>query len=96
MNDPILEMRRVSKSFFSIKALRDVDLTVYAGEIHALMGENGAGKVDADEDPVGRLQAGPGGEIRIDGQPGADRAVRSAAARPASRSSIRNCRWLPI
>ena len=42
MNEPILEMRGVSKSFFSIKALRDVDLTVYAGEIHALMGENGA------------------------------------------------------
>src|SRR5438309_856920 len=44
MNDPILEMRGVSKSFFGIKALRAVDLTVYAGEIHALMGENGAGK----------------------------------------------------
>ena len=45
MSDPILEMRRVSKSFFSIKALRNVDLTVYPGEIHALMGENGAGKI---------------------------------------------------
>ena len=44
MSDPILEMRRVSKSFFGIKALRNVDLTVYPGEIHALMGENGAGK----------------------------------------------------
>ncbi|MHC2274010.1 ABC-type sugar transport system ATPase subunit [Bradyrhizobium diazoefficiens] len=44
MNDPILEMRGVSKSFFGIKALRAVDLTVYPGEIHALMGENGAGK----------------------------------------------------
>jgi ribose transport system ATP-binding protein len=37
MSDPILQMRRVSKSFFGIKALRNVDLTVYPGEIHALM-----------------------------------------------------------
>ena len=37
MNDPILEMRGVSKSFFGIKALRGVDLTIYAGEIHAFL-----------------------------------------------------------
>ena len=42
------------------------------GEVLALMGENGAGKIDADEDPLGRLSAGPGGEILIDGVPVAD------------------------
>ncbi|MGY3109297.1 ABC-type sugar transport system ATPase subunit [Bradyrhizobium sp. LM6.9] len=69
MSEPILEMRRVSKSFFSIKALRDVDLTVYAGEIHALMGENGAGKSTLMKILSGAYRPDPGSEIRIDGQP---------------------------
>ena len=69
MSDPILEMRRVSKSFFSIKALRNVDLTVYPGEIHALMGENGAGKSTLMKILSGAYRPDPGGEIRIEGRP---------------------------
>src|SRR6478736_6491505 len=69
MNDPILEMRGVSKSFFGIKALRAVDLTVYAGEIHALMGENGAGKSTLMKILSGAYRPDPGGEIRIEGKP---------------------------
>src|SRR5258707_1698747 len=69
MSDPILEMRRVSKSFFSIKALRNVDLTVYPGEIHALMGENGAGKSTLMKILSGAYRPDPGGEIRIEGKP---------------------------
>jgi ribose transport system ATP-binding protein len=34
----------VSKNFGGVKALQDVSLEVFAGEIHALLGENGAGK----------------------------------------------------
>jgi len=34
----------VSKSFEGVHALRDVSLQIFAGEIHALVGENGAGK----------------------------------------------------
>src|SRR5438093_10842942 len=41
----ILEMRGVSKSFSGAQALRDVNFTVEAGQIHALVGENGAGKL---------------------------------------------------
>lgn len=44
MADPILEMRGIKKSFHGVKALSDVNLTVHAGEIHAIVGENGAGK----------------------------------------------------
>ena len=40
---PVLEMRSIAKTFGSFHALKGVDLTVFAGEIHALMGENGAG-----------------------------------------------------
>lgn len=41
---PILEMRMITKKFPGVIALEDVNLTVSAGEIHAICGENGAGK----------------------------------------------------
>ena len=41
---PRLEMRGVCKRFGATVALDDVQLTVHAGEVHALVGENGAGK----------------------------------------------------
>jgi putative multiple sugar transport system ATP-binding protein len=41
---PILQMRGISKAFHGVKALSHVDLTVQAGQIHAIVGENGAGK----------------------------------------------------
>ncbi len=41
---PLLQMRRISKTFPGVQALKNVDLTVYPGEILALVGENGAGK----------------------------------------------------
>ncbi len=44
MTDPILEMIGINKTFPGVKALEDVDLSVYPGEVHVLMGENGAGK----------------------------------------------------
>jgi ABC-2 type transport system ATP-binding protein len=41
---PAIEARRLSKSFGSSKAVEDLDLTVYTGEIFGLLGPNGAGK----------------------------------------------------
>lgn len=66
---PILEMRGIRKTFFTVKALSGVDLTAWPGEIHALMGENGAGKSTLMKILSGAYRADPGGEIRIDGQP---------------------------
>lgn len=40
----LLTASNISKSFPGVKALNDVSLTLYRGEIHALVGENGAGK----------------------------------------------------
>jgi ABC-type sugar transport system ATPase subunit len=40
---PVLQISGVRKDFSGTQALADVDLDVRAGEIHALLGENGAG-----------------------------------------------------
>ena len=40
----ILKMRGISKFYPGVVALNKVDLSVYEGEVHALLGENGAGK----------------------------------------------------
>jgi len=40
----LIEAKGISKSFAGVEVLRDVDLALYRGEIHALLGENGAGK----------------------------------------------------
>lgn len=44
MRDKILEMKHVTKVFPGVKALDDVHLNVYSGQVMALLGENGAGK----------------------------------------------------
>ena len=41
---PVLSLRGISKSFPGVKALQDVQLDLYAGQVTALVGENGAGK----------------------------------------------------
>ena len=41
---PLIAARGISKSFAGVEVLRDVDLDLQKGEIHALLGENGAGK----------------------------------------------------
>lgn len=44
MTLPLISARGISKSFAAVEVLRDVDLDLMPGEIHALLGENGAGK----------------------------------------------------
>ena len=41
---PLVSARQISKSFAGIEVLRNVDLDLAEGEVHALLGENGAGK----------------------------------------------------
>ena len=41
---PLISARGIAKSFATVEVLRDVDLDLMPGEIHALLGENGAGK----------------------------------------------------
>lgn len=44
MNEPLLEVQGISKSFPGVKALQDVQFRLDAGEVLVLVGENGAGK----------------------------------------------------
>ena len=41
---PLWEVRGIYKAFPGVQALDDVSMAVYAGEVHALLGENGSGK----------------------------------------------------
>ncbi len=65
---PALEMRNISKAFFGVPALKNVDLACPAGAVHALVGENGAGKSTLMGILAGVVSA-DAGEIRLDGQP---------------------------
>jgi rhamnose transport system ATP-binding protein len=65
----ILELRHISKTFPGVKALEDVHFTLGKGEIHALMGENGAGKSTFIKVITGVHQPDPGGDFLVDGKP---------------------------
>ncbi len=66
---PALEMEGISKTFPGVKALDNVQLRAYGGEVLALMGENGAGKSTLMKILSGAYHADPGGKILISGKP---------------------------
>jgi ABC-type sugar transport system ATPase subunit len=41
---PVLELRAIGKSFGQVQALSHIDLAASSGEVHAIVGDNGAGK----------------------------------------------------
>ena len=65
---PRLELRKISKTFPGVRALSDVDLQLYPGEVHMLLGENGAGKSSLMKVLFGAYRA-DAGEFFFDGEP---------------------------
>ena len=63
----ILEMNDITKIFPGVKALDSVHFNLKAGEIHALVGENGAGKSTFIKTLTGVHQP-DGGEIILNGE----------------------------
>lgn len=60
---PLLEIKHISKVFPGVKALDDISFSIMPGEVHALAGENGAGKIDVDEDHHGSVSGNIGGNM---------------------------------
>jgi D-xylose transport system ATP-binding protein len=67
-DDPMLELRGVSKSFGAVQALYQVDFRVHRGEVMALVGDNGAGKSTLIKCIAG-IHPIDEGEIRFAGEP---------------------------
>ena len=79
---PLIETRGLVKKFGSFTALNGVDLTVYPGEVHALLGDNGAGKSTLIKILSGVFKP-TDGEIIVEGRP-----VSFASPRDATNAGI--------
>ncbi len=77
-----LDLVGIAKSFGTVRANRDVNLSVLAGTIHGIVGENGAGKSTLMSIVYGFYEA-DAGEIRVGGK-----TVRIAASRDSIRHGI--------
>ncbi len=65
---PVLTLEGVSKHFGGVQALADINLTVFEGEVLALVGDNGAGKSTLVKTLAG-VHRPDGGRITFDGEP---------------------------
>jgi simple sugar transport system ATP-binding protein len=65
---PLVRLGKVTKEYFGVPAIREVDFTVFPGEVHALVGENGAGKSTLTKVMVG-IAFPTAGTLEIDGRP---------------------------
>jgi ABC-2 type transport system ATP-binding protein len=66
MNEPVIALRHLSKSFGNVHAVRDLSLTIEAGTIFGFLGPNGAGKTTTIRMLCGLTHPG-GGHATIEG-----------------------------
>lgn len=67
MNENILELNQISKRFSGVEVLHEVSFSLRPGEVHALLGENGAGKSTMVKVMTGVYQP-DSGEIFLNGE----------------------------
>ncbi|PQA77173.1 sugar ABC transporter ATP-binding protein [Rhodoferax sp. TS-BS-61-7] len=79
---PVLELSGVAKQFGAVRALSGVNLRLFAGEVHALMGQNGAGKSTLIKVLTGVYPADQG-DMRLNGQ-----SIRATSTLDAQRLGI--------
>jgi rhamnose transport system ATP-binding protein len=79
---PVVQVEHLSKAFGGVQALRDVQLELYAGEVHALLGENGAGKSTLIKTITG-VYSPDSGTLYLDGKP-----IRFSDPRDAQKQGI--------
>lgn len=79
---PVLELRGITKRFPGVLANDAIDMTVRAGEIHAVVGENGAGKTTLMSILFGLFPA-DAGQVLVSGRP-----VRFVSALDAIRAGL--------
>ncbi|MEA4847083.1 MAG: sugar ABC transporter ATP-binding protein [Clostridiaceae bacterium] len=68
MADKYLVIKNLSKRFYGVKALSDVDFDLEKGEIHCLVGQNGSGKSTLIKIIAGVLKPDEGSSIEIMGE----------------------------
>jgi len=79
----VLRVENLSKTYGAVRALRQIDFTLYQGEVQALVGENGAGKSTLAKILSGAVQPDPGGRIWV-----RDKEVKFDNPREARRTGI--------
>ena len=97
MQDVIVSMENVSKSFPGVKALDNVQFELRAGEVMALLGENGAGKSTLMKILSG-VYTRDGGTVRIFGQEYGDMTPKQAQAAGVAiiHQELNMCRHLSV
>ncbi|MEO6291163.1 MAG: ATP-binding cassette domain-containing protein, partial [Burkholderiaceae bacterium] len=66
--EPVLALSAIAKQFAGLQVLKDINLRLFAGEVHALMGQNGAGKSTLIKVLTGVYRA-DAGQMRLAGRP---------------------------
>ena len=66
--ESILQTKKLSKTYSGIKVLHNVEFNLFPGEVHALIGENGAGKSTFIKALTGVVEPDSGSEIYFEGK----------------------------
>lgn len=77
MNNSIIEVRELSKTYPGVKALKKVSFDITKATVHCVIGENGAGKSTFIKILTG-AERGDGGEIRLNGKPFNPQSIQQA------------------